>query len=194
MTTLGLTLFLTFFITGGISGLSMMTILDNKGYSVSSMSLFSNVENMADLIKKTENKRTNKIYSILLGVSVVAPLFGMVAFVLGREDINVISCRFYSEFLGKEINGVVSNKYIDYNNHASETISLISYGRKVKGTEVGRYSIETYDYVQPGDTIIKQIGSPYIEIKNGSRTKQFKCNVRGCDDNGQPNTASAQNS
>jgi len=83
----------------------------------------------------------------------------------------------YEQFVETSINGSVKRKYQDKNHGLKEKVQINDLVISVFLDSSG-----FYDFVQPGDSVVKDVGVGLIEIyRNDSSMKQFTIDF-GCDD------------
>ena len=86
-------------------------------------------------------------------------------------------CLMYEQFVETSINGSVKRKYQDKNHGLKEKVQINDLVISVFLDSSG-----FYDFVQPGDSVVKDVGVGLIEIyRNDSSMKQFTIDF-GCDD------------
>lgn len=89
-----------------------------------------------------------------------------------------------NELLLKEntnsFNGILVNKFIDKDNHLYKTISLLSNNRTTKILIPQRDISKLYDYLMPGDSLIKKQGSLIVNTYRKGNLKMFKIDFE-CD-------------
>jgi len=79
-----------------------------------------------------------------------------------------------------EINGLIINKYIDYNNHATKTFIINQNQRIIKLAFFDSYSANFLDYISEGDALFKEANSLVFKVKKGREMRDFTfhCNPR----------------
>ena len=77
-----------------------------------------------------------------------------------------------------QIHAIVDRKYIDSDNHNTLCIIFTELHGKKREEYFDYYHKQLYDYVQSGDTIIKDSGSLKIHVSNVNTDTVFNLGVR----------------
>jgi len=138
--------------------------LKNRGYKKANaeINLYKDLSLLLDLIWEKENpnlKQYRITFAIL--ISSFAQFFGLCLLVMFRFAFENQDCGFYKNYIEHNIQGSVDSLYIDYNNHAIETIRLRNGSTN---TQFFRYRRDLFDFLERGDSIIKYKSSPNLMV------------------------------
>ena len=101
--------------------------LQNRGYKKANAQInqYRDLSLLLDLIWEKDNPKL-KQYRIAFGIliSSVTLFFGFGLMIIVEFPSENQDCGFYINYLEQHIQGGVDSLYIDYNNHATETIRL----------------------------------------------------------------------
>jgi hypothetical protein len=171
---------MTLAIAGNITGFYIKHILGKNGYvTYWYRGHFKDIANLFDLIGKINDETTRKNYKLLvrshIGVLVVFVLFA-VTFIF--EDVQRYPCKWYYEFLAKEVDGQVTNKFIDKPNHATPTLTIETNSETINDSDFTTRNGGLYDSIKIGDRIRKITGDSVTYIDRQGRTIEFKINKK----------------
>lgn len=82
-------------------------------------------------------------------------------------------CDRFKEFLTKEVNGTVAEKFLDKNSNMRPTIFLDNSGVKSIEIQILIYIPEVYDTVDIGDKVFKDARSSKVKVEKKNRTIEF---------------------
>lgn len=92
-----------------------------------------------------------------------------------QEDVlNESRCRSEKRAVEEHIEGVLNNKFLDTSSHMWETIEFSNFN-KAKRTSLVFLNDQSgaYDFIVPGDSIIKELNSLELKVTRNGKTKVF---------------------
>lgn len=107
-------------------------------------------------------------------ISFFLVIIGLIMFFIFVENTKDDNCRKTAIYYNNmQIEGVIIDKFIDYNNHAEKTIKINSYDsiliyRKYKDVS------GLYEFVQSDDSIVKKSGSMEVKVIRINREYLFQ--------------------
>jgi|688.fasta_scaffold1809490_1 hypothetical protein len=111
--------------------------------------------------------KIEKKYKILIIVSCILPV--IIMFIYG----NFIVPTKRETFIKSELNCSVVDKYINQNNHNSRTISIKENKNEAISELISHLDTLLYNYVIPGDTIIKVTNQDFVVVKRQDSVRKF---------------------
>jgi len=163
---------------------SIKNILADNGYKTSQFrGHFNDFFNMSDLIFKTDDPAKKKNYKLLLWslVFIVIAFIGTALTFIG--DPQKMQCRYYNDYIVKEIEGTVTNKYMDAPNHNFPTLTIKTGSEEIKDIDLSHYNHGFYDSVSVGDKIRKLKGDSLAYLTTNGRTIEFSIRKKDfCED------------
>ena len=92
--------------------------------------------------------------------------------------IVLVGCGNYCEKQLKpmDIKAKIEKKYIDSKNHATKMIVLSEQGSTYEIGYEDRYTKDFWEFIQPGDSMIKRSGSLDVKIKRGQKEFNYTFN------------------
>lgn len=90
----------------------------------------------------------------------------------------LLGCGNYCEKQLKpmEIEAKILKKYIDKKNHATKMIVLSNQGSIIEIGYEDRYTENFWEFIQPGDSMVKKSGSLDVKIKRGEKEFNYTFN------------------
>ena len=118
----------------------------------------------------------NKYYLIFFRIPFILALIGVFYF-FGPKTYSEIYKEEITELLANDYNWLITEKYLDKNDHYLQKIvhqSISDTGKKSEKScmDYTMYN-EIYDFIEVGDTLVKHKGSLYFQIRNGSKNGFF---------------------
>lgn len=103
--------------------------------------------------------------------TIILTAFGLILFLIFSNNFNKKNNNFYEEliinFYNEEYRGIISEKYIDTNNHYSKTV-ILKLSHKTKIIFLDYESPMLFNYLRKGDSIIKEKERKHILLKRGN--------------------------
>lgn len=87
-------------------------------------------------------------------------------------------CNYHIEFEQMDVNGIVTQKYIDSTQHSTPIIIVSNFNSKSITIDLFGDTSSSFDVITIGDTIYKPLYSDTLTIRNGSvitRKIDFEC-------------------
>ena len=114
----------------------------------------------------------------ILGVLFILTL--TILYLTKRESLGIsLSCSNLEEFKRTEFNGQVVKKYVDQSNHNSKTIQIQDHDHVFEYVLIQDTS-GFYEYVKPGDSLLKFKNDDHIKLMRDKLSRKFKI-WYGCD-------------
>ena len=145
--------------------------LQNKGYETHFLrGHFNDLSNATEVIKKTDDPKVKRTYRSVLysiiGVIILMPTI----FFTNIPSIESRRCKRFNNYLEHQVQGIVKSKFNDSSNHNIPTLNLNNDKRE---TETVIFISELYEYLRPGDSIIKKSGSSEISVYRDGNERVF---------------------
>ena len=118
---------------------------------------------------QTVNKfKIEKKYVILIASCCILPV--LIMFVYG----NFIAPTKKEEFIKSELRGFVVDKYIDQKNHRTRTVRIKENQKHTINEFIAADDTLFYNYVNPGDSIIKLANLDFLVVQRQDSIRKFK--------------------
>jgi len=155
-----------------------MLYIKNNGHSIS---LFSTRINDLNLIIKVSKKYNSKFVKILHFIHylfiIVFPIVLVVIFFTSGPSSNFNRCEIVEHFKEREYKGIVVDKYIDTEQHATETVILQNGKSILKIYDFSYLNKNNYNQIQNNDSLSKKSGKKFITLKKDSLYIKFHLNI-----------------
>jgi hypothetical protein len=161
---------IVFVVFGNIIYLLIYNILTEKGQKMSGFKFqINNLLDFSDLIAKTDNAKEKRYFRILLRSFVVLLILFIGTGLTFFLDLKNMNCRDYENYLKRETQGQVTNKFID-TLHRRAPILTIQYDQKTfNNTDFSFGDFNFYDSIEIGDKIKKLRGDSIFYVTRGDR-------------------------
>ena len=116
------------------------------------------------------------LIKILIPIVIILLFFIIMTHIV--PGMNESICNYHVEFEQMDINGIVTQKYIDSTQHSTPIIVVSNFNSKSITIDLFGDTSSSFDVITIGDTIYKPLYSDTLTIRNGSvitRKIDFEC-------------------
>jgi hypothetical protein len=149
-------------------------VLSENGYKTSEFrNHFSDIINVIDLINKTNDHAKKRSYKMLFWSLVIMLLafIGTALTFIGNSQ--KIQCKFFEDYVSREFDGMVTEKYLDKSNHSYPTLMIVTKVDTIKDVELSNFNIGLYDSIAIGDIVRKTQGDSVAYLTRKDKTIEF---------------------
>ena len=132
---------------------------------------FTDLVNVVRVIRNADDKSVKKVYSGVLGCIIAMTICVVMTAFNAFSSIGNSRCRVFDRYLSHSYSGQVKQKFIDRNNHAIESLILINSSKE--STISMNLDLQLYEFVKPGDMVVKQANDSTILVSRGSKTFEY---------------------
>lgn len=158
-----------------------MNYIKSNGHNISIFSSRIKDLNLIFEVSKRYNHRFIRILHFFHYLFILTfPIFLGILFFSSAPSSNFARCEIVEHFKNQEYRGVMIDKYIDNEQHATETVVLQGIENKINVYDFSYLNESNFEYVQIGDSVIKNKGQLYILVIRDTIQKQFYLSI-DCD-------------
>lgn len=119
-----------------------------------------------------KNKKNNFIVVLIC----VSPI---IIFLIVNLFLPSANCSDHDDFVNQHYQGIISKKFLNYDNHKHETITIETEEKKFDLLLIK--DLLVYEYIMEGDSVFKKSGSDNFEIKRNNIGRNFQI-AFGCNE------------